>query len=240
MTPPSGAWATDEALPVFHNPITDESETDYFEGFNPDGTPAKFDFGVEEVPFPFLYVEQDEGFFYKPENRPDKEKGSGASVYQEIKTPFDHRYGMLSLMEDLVLPNALFADSGIHDECYHEGRELYLSAIQILDDHESKILGKPEIYTKCQLEHADVGGWNSQKVYFDFVDSVGFVYDGDNYIPVPVEVFNHSGQDWDFDPYWPHPEEDWARYRVKEEDLWPNGDDRVARWREVPSVPSQR
>lgn len=227
VMPKSGVWSTDQAMPVYYNPTTDEDDTDYYQGYNPDGTAAKFDFEASDAPYPFLYVHQDEKFFRRPENRP-------STTYQPAD-PIQQHFGLEIPFEKWLLPTAAFADNaGGHHNCYHD-HQLYLTAIRIHDNHEGNLFSNPEIFTRTKLEHANQGGWNNGEVIdpFDRVNDIDVWYDGDNVLVNPVLIFNHAGYTCDFYPNYPHPDETDAKYRVLEEDPYPNPHDKMSRWNDV-------
>ena len=62
-------WDGSNPIPVFHNPITDELDTEWVKGYDPDGTQRQFAFG-SRPPYQILYVFQDEEFFDRPGNAP--------------------------------------------------------------------------------------------------------------------------------------------------------------------------
>jgi len=226
-TPESGVWNTDEAMPVFHNPTTDESVTRFYEGFAPNGQPTSIDFHAKEVPYPLLYLSQDENFFRRPENLPIQ-----ASTMETY--PLNHRNHIGSMhviwhvLSDLIKPPRIYADGGTHDPCYHE-RKVYLSWITISDAHEGRYSGYPEIFTNVKLKYPT--GWTWQTTHLIEVNEVDVLY---SYSPA-VEICNHSGETCDFYPYFPYPKEDHVVYEVKEDDPFPNPDDKVAKWNHVPT-----
>ena len=236
--PEGHTWNSSQALPVFHNPITDESVTESFEGYNPDGTEVKFNFGVKQAPYPFLYVHQDEKYFRRAENLPlSSEEGSaGPRAPQEMHTPQGVRLGLFFLLPQLILPDPVYAGQSPHDNCFSE-RKLVLRGIKIFENFEHNIFSKPEIYSYSQVQYKYPGNaeWKPKNAPLDFVDKPNYAYGPDNEIPVPITIYSHSGETCDNYNYWPHPKEDWAIYRIKEWDPWPNPPDKVAKWINVPS-----
>ena len=114
VVPGTGNWNTYKAMPVFHSPTTEEALMDYYEGFNPDGTPVKLDFHIAEAPYPFLYLNQEEEFFRKAENRP-KPRSGGKVGMREHPAPLKHRHSLLFLLPDLFLRPAVYADNTQHN-----------------------------------------------------------------------------------------------------------------------------
>ena len=96
-----------EPLPVFHNPITDESVTEVYEGFDPDGQAITFGFSREgvQLPYSILYLSQDEDFFRLPGNRLHSATTTdGLQGCQNIITKSLHIHSKRSCVSSVTLP----------------------------------------------------------------------------------------------------------------------------------------
>ena len=139
----AGTYGGQTPVEVFHNPVLDEKDTDYYEGFDPDGKPVESPFDMQEgfvEDGPFLFISYDEDFLYYPENRP--------------KTAMSQP--KLQLRPTLLLglnPMNLFVKRawahGRHSnpipDCYHD-RSIYLTRFRFSDDHDPGT--RPEVYFK--------------------------------------------------------------------------------------------
>ena len=68
---PAGTYQGQDPIDVFHNSVLDEKDTEYWEGFDPDGMPVQETFSMDgfQRTNPLFYIHFDENFFYKPENQ---------------------------------------------------------------------------------------------------------------------------------------------------------------------------
>ena len=243
--PETGTWDWSAPLPVFRTPILDESVTQYFEGFNPDGSEALIDFEATELPYPLLYIHFDEEFFWKPENAvASDDPDPSEQLARDIEEALQPKHGMWSVISDLVKPPPLFAHSSTHDfpsedhaECY-EDYHTKIVGFEIYEDRESKILGKPEIITNARFEHmyneeGDDYEWEKYKEVYKKVDKVDsrYIHTSSRWLlkKYPWPHGTRTCTDWD---EWEHDDDkDDAHFGVIEEDLPPNDDDKMAKWK---------
>ena len=108
---------------------------------------------------------------------------------------------------------------------------MWLRKIKIYNNHESGDDDNPEIYTRTK--GVILSGYVNKKL--KKCNTVGYLYTESNSDWLHIRIYPTSGEYCaSEDP------DDYAKvhYRVKEEDTWPNPDDKVAQWRNVWSVDS--
>jgi len=231
LVDPADTYRGEGLLPVFHNPITDEKDTDIYEGFDPEGKPITMPFSMEgfQRKEPFFYISQDEDFFAKPKNRVTAMRSPSMPIRPTLFSGLDP---MLSL---LVKP--AYADGNI-PSCYSE-RSTYLTRFIFTNDHEG--IGSPEMkiqvtvsYTGMASPYKDVHG---RDYYYEAADRVNTRYppEGAPYI----EIYEHSGLPCKYEVFLPetvynYGREDELDVKVYEYDLWPNPVDDVGEWKKVP------
>ena len=228
---PADAYRGEGPLPVFHNPITDEKDTDIYQGFDPEGKPITMPFSTEgfQRKEPFFYISQDEDFFAKPKNRVTAMRSPSMPIRPTLFSGLDP---MLSL---LVKP--AYADGTI-PSCYSE-ESTYLTRFLFSNDHEG--VGRPEMRIQIIVSYAgmaspyeSVHGWDYNYREADRVNT-RYPPEGTPYI----EIYEHSGLPCKYEIFVPetgykYGREDELDIKVYEDDPWPNPDDNVGEWKKVP------
>ena len=232
IIPSSGTWNTEASMPVFHMPVLDESETTHFDGFNPDGSSISLS-KAEGIPYPFVYLRDDEEFFIKPENIPTN---------QDPEMSWEPRDYLWDTMVTLAGVSRAWADRPDgHESCYDE-YEIDGVGLWWEHDHEGQPNDDdPEMYTLIALQYK-----YNEDDYYEAWDPYKRknLYDADlkkrwnNLSPRP-RFYWHSYKDCDFSWDWSwHPEGDHAIFEVWEKDNGFNQDDPVGKWRDVPTTVS--
>lgn len=114
LVDPAGLYRGQTPISVFHNPITDEKDTEHYEGFDPDGNLITMPFSMDgfKREDPFFYISQDEDFFSKPKNFVT------TAMKSDLPRMHPTLFSGLNLMLNLLVKSA-YADKNI-PSCYHE------------------------------------------------------------------------------------------------------------------------
>ena len=216
---------------MFHTPVLDESVTTYVDGFNPDGSTAQISFN-DPPPFPFLHLRYDDDFFIKPENIPT---GTDPEVAYEPR-----RHLWEAVFEVMRVGRAyVHRPSGHSESCYNE-YEIDGVGLWWAHDHEGQHNDDdPEMKTRVWLEYK-YDGVDHSYVLWD-PKKYKHLYDADrkkewnNLSPRP-RFYWHSYKDCGISSWNWHSVGDHATFEVWENDHYPNPDDEVGKWVQVPST----
>ncbi len=132
---PAGTYQGTTPIPVFHTPVLDEKDTEYWEGFDPEGKPIQETFSMDgfQRADPFFCIHYDDEFFDKEGNRPTT---AMAPPFPKVRpTFFAGLDPVLSLLVKPALAHHPPGHSALPD-CYHE-RSGYLTRFSFTNDHES-------------------------------------------------------------------------------------------------------
>ena len=143
LTPKTGDWDEQGPLPVFYNPVLDESVTEWIHGFNPDGSQVAIR-SRKDLPYPFLYLCYDERFFEKPENLSISQEGEVA--FLEEGRPYDLRNPF-----KLNLIARAYANRPNGHESFYDEYEMKIFGFWYKDNYEPFYQSLPEFYTKTWL-----------------------------------------------------------------------------------------
>lgn len=234
LVDPDGAWDGTTPIPVFHNPVTDEKDTHIYDGFTPDGSPITMPFSMDgfEREDPFFYINQDEDFFDRPENRITALATKAPLRRPSLLPSFNPVFALF------VKP--VYADGNI-PSCYHEESN-YLVRFRFSDDHEG--VGSPEMHIGVRMSFYKMpspwgkipGNRGGDGYHYKKADKINTNYpeEGEYYI----EVYKHAGLECEYEVFSDedsnYGREDELNVKVWEDDAYPNLDDPVGEWRYVP------
>ncbi len=198
-----------------------------------------------DVPYPLLFVRFDEEFFWKPENAV-----TGSAWHEAVPDPSEivrqhfGFHGTWKIISDLVMPPAVYANNpNGHESCYHYNK-LDLWSIKIYNDWEPALLEPPEIFTQTRLVYRFVpgnptspGSWPKDNVFFNNqVVEEDYLYDSNDESWLPKHIFGHGTDTCNWDSEWDYNSvKDHAHIGVKEYDGGWSGNDKLAKWKDVPT-----
>lgn len=236
LVDPKGLYGGNTPIEVYHTPVLDEKDTDVFEGFDPDGNAVTMPFDPASMKRSdsFFFINYDEDFFYREANRPLAK----TEPVPHLRTTFLASLDPRNLVVTRAWAHGSHGGNSSIPSCYH-GDSIFIARFRFSDAHEGNGTPPEMVFTYEPVHRHFAHPWNNslnpRSRRYEKADKINTDYPekGDKYpeiyfhagLPCVGEVFP-SGTSGYF-------KEDYIHFKWVEEDLWPNPDDKVAKWRTV-------